>query len=364
MKTGSPEWFNEEAGELTSRRMPIDTERLRAAFFARFSPKALSEMTGEQLLKNVFGNSESCMIRLLMFDGSYRWFGAAGKYSYHGVLYNKNGTWTYKEGSRTAAISYSDAAIKAEYLRDKLLECINAIIRIGRFETINDYEKLDRALSGVFFSKYTWVAKYYQMIFPHIIPGMYSDDTLVRALGILGLPDHGSRILNMGEIALFTRRCDVNNIKFNTVFDDQWTFHENRPPCENAAENYKTALSKAPVINDNLSYYSLSPVAEIIQKASADTPISYKAPESVDPKPSVKPDLTPKAALQDDFKMPELYEGSKVTHGKYGDGVITKIEKDGAQIVVSFAECEKSFCTDVGNSMNAFRKGFLKLSAE
>lgn len=362
-KIGSPEWFNEKASKYRIDRMAVDTERLRAAFFDRFSPKALSEMSGEQLLRYVFGNSDSCMIRLLMFDDSYRWFGAAGKYAYLGVLYNKkeNGAWAYKESAKAIEISYREAIAKAEYIRDKLIECVNSIVRIGRFTTIYDYEKLDRMLKGVFFSKYAWVTKYFQMLFPQFFPGMYADDTLGRAIAIIGLPDHGSRILNMGEIALFIRRCDINNILFNTVYADQWTWRGNPPACESAADNYRFALSKSPVENDNVSYYNISPIEEIPLDTRRENPqIKSASVIMTRPKPSVhieKPIDKP----QDDYVMPAIEKGMKVSHGKYGEGIITDVSNDKAQIIVSFAECERKFCSDKDNEMNAFRKGFLKI---
>ncbi|MBQ3968847.1 MAG: hypothetical protein II685_00005 [Clostridia bacterium] len=362
-KIGSPEWFNEKGRSMTRNRMPIDIERMRASFCERFSPDALSKIDGNHLLRNVFGNSDSCMIRLLMFDDSYRWFGAAGKYVYLGVLYNKKetGAWTYKEGSRAVDISYSDAEEKAEYIRDKLLECINCIVRIGCFTTIYDYEKLDKALSKVFFSKYTWTLKYYQMLFPHIFPGMYADDTINRALSILGLPDHGNRILNMGEIALFIRRCDMNNIVFNTAYDDQWTWRGSPPPCESASDNFKYAFSKVPVINDNLSYYKIPQVENIAVEPRETKPIIPT------PVPKIKEHFAKKAKTepvekpQDDFVMPVLYEGLKVKHSKYGEGIITAISKDEKQITVSFADCDKGFCSGRGEEMNAFRKGYLTI---
>ena len=63
------------------------------------------------------------------------------------------------------------------------------------------------------------------------------------------------RILNMGELSLFIRRCDVNNIVFNKIYEAQWGWMGIRKPCENASDNYanRTMIPKS----INLGHYNL-----------------------------------------------------------------------------------------------------------
>ncbi len=63
-----------------------------------------------------------------------------------------------------------------------------------------------------------------------------------------------------------------------------------------------------------------------------------------------------------DFVMPKLFVGMKVSHGKFGEGVIEKIFVNEKKVTVSFTGGKKDFITDEKSDSNAFRKGFLKVS--
>ena len=127
---GSPEWFHSRAATSDKEQLQDFIENMRSSFITRFSPERLMEMDGEELLSKVFGNKDDCMIRLLMFDGDYRWFGSPGKYVYLGIVYQKkDGNWCYKEGANTEPISRPEAEKKAQYIRDLLIRCIEEIHR-------------------------------------------------------------------------------------------------------------------------------------------------------------------------------------------------------------------------------------------
>lgn len=238
---GSPKWFFEKSQ--TERMYEINEmiENRRAAFLESFSPEQLSLMNGEELLNKVFSDSSGSMMRLLMFDDDYRWFGAAGKYKYLGIVYQGNGTtWVYKKGNHSQTVTRAEAEKKAETVRNDIVSCVDEIENIGVFQTIQDYNTLLKKIKTVFFFQYPWMMKYYQMLYPQYFPGMYAEKTLSRALHILGLPNHGvsERLLNAGEISLFIRKCDVNNILFNQIYDDEWGWEQEVPPCQAAKLNY------------------------------------------------------------------------------------------------------------------------------
>lgn len=254
---GSPEWFHHKAKEEKRISFRNKMEFLRGKFIDRFSPSILKNMTGDELLDKVFGDNGS-MLMLLMYDDDYRDFGAAGKYKYLGIVYKEAGTtWKYKEGAKAETITYGEAKNRAIEIRDKLIYCMDTIESI-EFNSISDYDRLDQRLKKVFFSQYTWVLKYYQMIYPQYFSGMYAPKTLDRALKIIGLPNHGDskRILNNGELSLFIRRCDINNIIFGDIYADEWGWEGNPPSCQNATSNYD---NRHKIPNDiNLSYYSIN----------------------------------------------------------------------------------------------------------
>ncbi|MBQ6263970.1 MAG: GIY-YIG nuclease family protein [Clostridia bacterium] len=61
------------------------------------------------------------------------------------------------------------------------------------------------------------------------------------------------------------------------------------------------------------------------------------------------------------YEMPEISEGMAVVHAKFGEGVITKLDKAQKKIDVKFASGEKTFVVMPGNEYNAFERGFLKV---
>ena len=251
---GSPEWFYDRAQTPEASEYSNNIESLRERFIDSFAPDKLSVMSGQDLLKNVFSNRPSSMMYLLMNDGAYRNFGATGQYKYLQVVYQGiDGEWYYKESVHPELLSPQEAEKKAEWVRNQILYCAEQIETIEIFQTIQDYETLQNLTEKVFFYKFPWMLKYYQMIYPQYFPGMYADKTLERALHILGLPNHEKRLLNAGEISLFIRRCDVNNIVFNKIYSDEWGWDEDRKPCKNATQNYEG--SKGQVNSVNTKHY-------------------------------------------------------------------------------------------------------------
>lgn len=244
---GSPEWFGQKAKD---KIYFSEIERWRKEFNTRFAPSKLADMDGKELLNQVFDGDDS-MLSMLMFNKEYRWFGAAGEYTYLKIIYHtQDGKWIYNDGKnhngkKSISITLSEAESYAVDIRNQLLKCIDVIENIGEFKSINDYETLTDQTQDVFFSKYAWTVKYYQMLFPQYFPGMYSDNTILRALNILGLPNHGkgiaSRLLNAGELSLFIRKCKVNNIVFNKIYEIEWGWVGEKAPCEYASKNYVKA---------------------------------------------------------------------------------------------------------------------------
>ena len=259
---GSPEWFHEKSLTEEMKEVQNVSELRREKFIDRFSPEKLKGMNGSELLQNVFGNDASSMMRLLMFDGDYRLFGAAGPYAYLGIVFYDGENWRYNEKNNYTTLSLPQAEEKAEHVRDQIIYCVEEIRNCGVFKTVQDYKKLQERLEDkVFFYQYQWAMKYYQMLFPQYFSGMYVDkDFLIRACLVLGLPDHGNKFINAGQVSLFIRTCEVNNIVFNNIYSSAWGWKGDVPPCPNAAANYENSFK--PVETVNLEYYRLATESE------------------------------------------------------------------------------------------------------
>lgn len=254
MVIGSPDWFYNKANTREKEELRIRVEATRKSFIEEFSPSKLEKMNGEELLDKVFGSGRS-MLNLLMFDADYLRFGSLGNRKYLWYVYEIDGEWKYNEKNNAEVISFYDAKRHAEEIRDLLVQCIHCIEKHLPLNSVVDYEVLEEDLSKYHIYQRCWVLKYYQMIYPQFFSQMYEDNTIDRAIQILGLPSHKKRLVNDGQIALFTRACDVNNVVFGSIYGDTWGWESKQPTCDAAENNY--IISQNTFSEVNSSYYSL-----------------------------------------------------------------------------------------------------------
>ena len=90
---GSPEWFYKKSQDDWVAPAMNQLEERRESFIEKYSPHMIEKMNSQEVLKNVFRDNPSSMLRLLMFDGNYREFGAAGTYKYLGIIYQDKTIW-------------------------------------------------------------------------------------------------------------------------------------------------------------------------------------------------------------------------------------------------------------------------------
>lgn len=237
---GSPAWFRTISTLSKYQDHFIYTENLRERFLEKFAPEIIANMNGKELLRDVFGSRNSMLFVLTGKDSEYGHLGSCGAYKYLWIVYcTEDGLWTYKCGARKRQISVDEAMVRASEVRDSIVRATNIISKKQLPDRLSDYRLLEEQLSGIFFYTYGWFLKYLQMVFPEWFPCMYADNTLHRALEILGLPDHGTeRYLNLGEIALFTRKCGIKNINLTDVYGTMWGWDDTCSPCAYAKNNW------------------------------------------------------------------------------------------------------------------------------
>lgn len=261
---GSPEWFHQKATTEEYLDFQEKVENKRAEFIESFSPEKISRMEGEELLRKVFG-SGSTMMEFLDYNYQYMMFGSTGSYKYLRPLYQLyTPQKEWKRYDSAKILSHDEALEYAVKYRDSIIECVNLISSM-ELNTIEGYERLQQELqSRPHFLMFAPMLKYYQMLFPQYFPGIYAKGTLNRVLTVLGFKPHAreKRIVNAGELSLFIRRCDVNSIVFNKIYEDQWGWTWTGKPCENATDNYVNRSLIPETIN--FEYYKL-PTSDVAQ---------------------------------------------------------------------------------------------------
>lgn len=237
---GSPDWFRERAKESLNVIHDRQTSQSRREFTEKYAPGKLAAMDGEELLNHVFGNGHTMLYDLMEDEDKYRKFGAAGKYKYNRIIYcDRDGIWKYKRGKNSRKVTRHEASERAIEIRNQLLLIMKHLYDVKNLDTLTEYKLLEKKISSVFFYKYTWALKYYQMFFPQWFPCMYSDFTLTRAVDILGLDNHGNdRFANFAEMGLFVQRCDVGSVLMAHIYGTHWGWEETRSTCEAAKQNW------------------------------------------------------------------------------------------------------------------------------
>lgn len=253
---GSPKWFWQKSLSEDAQKVYRDSVYIRKKFRELFSPDKLREMDGRQLLDLVFDNTvqehplidggnscNECMCEWLISDWK---FGTCGrKYTYLLPLYKKKNETKWKKripGNKTEYINAVDALTEAEKIRDQIIICVDKLKQIGSFSKVDDYVTFGKLTSNIYFAQYPWMLKYYQMLYPEYFPCIYVDQVLERALYILGLPKHGSRLKKSGQLSLFIRDCEIDCNVFSKVYADEWGWEEFREPCESANFNGNGSL--------------------------------------------------------------------------------------------------------------------------
>ena len=143
-------------------------------------------MNENELLNRLFRIDEGMLWELTMDNEVYRHFGAAGKYPYLWPLrYNANNdTYVMYSKNKGTDINRKEAESRAHEIRDEILFLVNIVDTIKTFDSIIDYETLEKRTARVSFAKFAWSLKYLQMIYPEVLPQMYADHTIDRALKI------------------------------------------------------------------------------------------------------------------------------------------------------------------------------------
>lgn len=221
------EWFASKAKEYPD--FDEEAGKLLKAFEERFSPDKLIELSGEDVLTNIFLNDKNAdnLCRVLEFSTEYReYFGSIkGGSSYkYGLYFASDGKWTGGSHHNPEKYTLEEAIEIGTNIRDRLVAGAKAIAEFGEISTIDDYKRLYAILRDVTEGDIdrAWFLKYYQMLFPNYFAPDYSDYAQRTVLDTLGISKEKYALVRMGQIKLFADRCGISNVVFNKVFWDNY----------------------------------------------------------------------------------------------------------------------------------------------
>ena len=201
-------------------------EEMFSGFKSKFGPEILENLEGRELLDSLFlhEGDKNNLGYCLEFSEDYKKAGGIGGGSaYKHVLFmNKDGQWVYGSSKKNSQILNEEEAIEiATLLRNNLVEGAN-LIKNSHLNSIDDYKNLEEKLSEIFNDclfkpTFSWIHKYYALLFPEKFPVMHSEPMKKDFLVKFKIePENWYYAMD----AQFYQLCKKAGIKFYSIFDE------------------------------------------------------------------------------------------------------------------------------------------------
>ena len=221
----TPAWFYTVVKEDGFGALREQDQMLRHDFNAEFGPAALKNLSGKELLTKLFYSDKEnknnlCYIleRHKEIRELYGSIAGGSAYKFGLFYHKKNHQWTTGSPAKTQILTEEEAVRVAENIRDNLVEGAEILEAHTFVSSISDYELLYDELRHIPIIDNVWVLKYYQMLYPEILPVFYAKDYQVEVLKFLNIEPSGIPFLRMGQIMSFIKECDISSVEFAQVY--------------------------------------------------------------------------------------------------------------------------------------------------
>lgn len=201
-------------------------EQMFSSFKAQFGPEFLEKLDDIDIINNMFlhdGDKNNLCYTLEFSDEFKKAGGIGGGSVYKYTLYkNDKGQWIYGSSKKNAKIvDETDAVNEGRKIRNAIIEGAN-YIQNSKLETIEDYKVLEEKLSEIFKDcllkpTYSWVHKYYALIFPDKFPIIHAQSMKEDFLKKFKIEPENWYYAMDGQLYLM---CKKSNIKFYSFVDE------------------------------------------------------------------------------------------------------------------------------------------------
>ena len=233
----TPDWFHLKASEDKYKSVKASADKERAEFIKNYGPDVLKSLNGKELLLKMFKGPKDTtgdyLINVLERRTGTFGSGNLGNAHNAGLLYKDEQEkwpqpgWAKRKGAKAELITEEEAISLAEMARDALVKSAD-YFGSNEFTNISAYRKAEDELTKyfdklnpVFRYNYIWVIKYLQMLNPSVFPTFHNNiwaDFIIEKFG-LDKPD--TLITKLGGIALYAKKCDIDNVIFaNIIYDE------------------------------------------------------------------------------------------------------------------------------------------------
>lgn len=230
----SPEWFYNEAQKPEWIAFIRKADTLHENFINHFGIEHLKSLSGKELLTSLFYNDKGNKLNLcyvLEMDKDMREiFGSiagGAAYKFGLFFHKKTQSWTCGSPAKPVKLTENEAIQKAEEIRNDLVAGAEIISSFGPLNSTADYEQLYKQLEHISGINTVWRMKYYQMLFPILFAPFYGQDIQLDVLHFLNQTPSEIPFIRMGQIALFSKKCNIPGIVFGHIWGKS-TNHNNK----------------------------------------------------------------------------------------------------------------------------------------
>lgn len=230
----SPEWFYNEAQKPEWIAFIRKADTLHENFINHFGIEHLKSLSGKELLTSLFYNDKGNKLNLcyvLEMDKDMREiFGSiagGAAYKFGLFFHKKTQSWTCGSPAKPVKLTENEAIQKAEEIRNDLVAGAEIISSFGPLNSTADYEQLYKQPEHISGINTVWRMKYYQMLFPILFAPFYGQDIQLDVLHFLNQTPSEIPFIRMGQIALFSKKCNIPGIVFGHIWGRS-TNHNNK----------------------------------------------------------------------------------------------------------------------------------------
>ena len=230
----SPEWFYNEAQKPEWIAFIRKADTLHENFINHFGIEHLKSLSGKELLTSLFYNDKGNKLNLcyvLEMDKDMREiFGSiagGAAYKFGLFFHKKTQSWTCGSPAKPVKLTENEAIQKAEEIRNDLVAGAEIISSFSPLNSTADYEQLYKQLEHISGINTVWRMKYYQMLFPILFAPFYGQDIQLDVLHFLNQTPSEIPFIRMGQIALFSKKCNIPGIVFGHIWGRS-TNHNNK----------------------------------------------------------------------------------------------------------------------------------------
>lgn len=238
----TPEWFLEQAKNYN--QIDIQSQKCREEFIEKFGIEKLKTLSGEELLNTMFLNgSDSNLCYVLEYNNQYRaLFGSikGGNAYKYGLFYN--GDWYTGTRYNPKKLTIEEAVLLGEEIRDNIIKGAKILEANKNVSTSSDYKNIYDQLFDIQYLDKIWVLKYYQMLYPELLPIFYNDEWVCKIADLLDIQKTSNKFVNMGEISLFIRQCGISNVVFAHICYDLLNNNINQKTDNFNDESFETGI--------------------------------------------------------------------------------------------------------------------------